>query len=305
MVSISNRTYRGETDLQVMISLLEINRPADWLADYPGRTDLQELLALPEAGASARFWFVRGSEPAGFAMVDPWHNLLFEISPGPESEQITAEVMAWGADWLRTSHLAGEPAVLDTSCRSEDDRRITLLKRFGFERQPGETLHLMRDLSLPLPFPQLPEGFSIRPVAGESESGELVSLHRAAFQTDQMTVEFRLAMMHTPEYDPELDLVVSTADGSLAAYCLCHFSEADNTRTGQMVGYTDPLAIHPAWQGKGLAKALLLAGMHSLKGHGMQYAALNTSRENLAMLKVAEAVGFKIVSTRIWFSKRV
>jgi ribosomal protein S18 acetylase RimI-like enzyme len=305
MVSIYNRSFSGETDLQGMISLLQINRPPGWLADYPGRTDLQELLALPEVIASTRLWFVTGSEPAGFAMVDPWHNLLFEIRPGPENEQITAQVMAWGASRLRVSLSAGEPAVLGASCRSEDDRRIALLKRFGLERQPGETLHLERDLSLSLPFPQLPQGFTIRPAAGESEVGALVSLHRAAFQTDQMTIEYRLAMMRTPEYEPTLDLVVAAPDGSLAAYLMCHFSQEENNRTGQWVGFTDPVAVHPACQGKGLAKALLLVGMHLLKRHGMQRSALSTSRENVAMQKAAEAVGFKIVSTRSWFSKKV
>ena len=45
---------------------------------------------------------------------------------------------------------------------------------------------------------------------GEQEAEALAALHRAAFGTDHMTVEERLAIMRAPGYLPELDLLAAT-----------------------------------------------------------------------------------------------
>jgi mycothiol synthase len=164
-------------------------------------------------------------------------------------------------------------------------------------------VQMARRLDEPLPVPKLPAGFSIRPVEGEHEAKAIVALHRAAFGTDNMTVEERLAIMRTPEYSPALDLLVVTPNGQLAAYCTSSISMEENALTGQKIGHTDPVATHPDFQRLGLARAMLLTGMHLLKRRGMDLAMLGTSSENIGMQKAAEAAGFHIISKKYWFSK--
>ena len=95
----------------------------------------------------------------------------------------------------------------------------------------------------------------------------------------------------------------SPPDGTLAAYCVCWFSEEENALTGRKDGHTDPIATHPAYQRRGLARALILTGLSLLKEKGLETARLGTARENLGMLRTAESVGFRIVSETLWFSK--
>ena len=111
----------------------------------------------------------------------------------------------------------------------------------------------------------------------------------------------RLSMMRTPEYDRELDRVAVAPEGRWVAYGKCHFSPEENRLRKQKVGYTDPVATHPDFQGKGLA--LLLAGFSRLKERGMEFAEVATWGENAGMIKTAESVGYRLYSTSIFFNR--
>ena len=124
-------------------------------------------------------------------------------------------------------------------------------------------------------------------------------MHRAAFGTDYMTTENRLAIMTTSEYDMSLDLVVVAPGGMIAANCICSANKQ------RQIGSTDPIGTHPRYQRMGLARALLVTGLQLLKERGMLSAQLGTSGENIAMQKTAEFVGFTIHYKTIWFSKEV
>jgi ribosomal protein S18 acetylase RimI-like enzyme len=124
-------------------------------------------------------------------------------------------------------------------------------------------------------------------------------MHRAAFGTNYMTTENRLIIMGTSGYDPSLDLVVTAPDGSIAANCICSVDPQEK------IGFTDPVAAHPRFQGIGLVRALLLTGCQLLKERGMSSARLGTSGSNTRMQRTAESVGFKVEYKTIWFKKDV
>lgn len=306
MLTLFNRTYSGEKDLQAMLDLLIAARPPERVTDYPSLVDLQELLATREVQENTRLWLDVHDNLLGYAFVDHYHNLRFEIHPQITGPVIESQMVNWGVECIRRAvREGGEPLTLDASCREDNTRQIEILERNGFVRQGERSLHLTRSLDEPIPTPQIPTGFSLRHVLGEQEVEALVALHRAAFGTEHMTVEERLAMMHVPEYDPQLDLLAVAPDGRLAAYCFCSISEQENRHSGRKEGWTDPVATHPDFQRRGLAKALLLRGLQKLKERGMQMALIGTSGENLAMQKAAQAVGFQVKSTTVWFAKSV
>ncbi len=302
MTTLTSCPYSGLADLQSMLDLLVAVRPAERIAGYPSAVDLRELLALPAVRDNTRLWFNADERLVGFALVDHYNNLCFESDdPG-----IEAEIVDWGVQCIRRAMEAtGEELTLDASCRADDTERLALLERHGFTREPLCSVSMVRSLHEPIPTPQLPAGFGIRHVTGEHEVEALVALHRAAFGTENMTVEERLAMMRTPEYDAELDLVAVAPDGRLAAYCMVSISQEENAQTGRNEGYTDPVATHPDFQRRGLAKALLLAGLRALQQRGIDTACLGTSSDNMAMQRTAQAAGFRVQSTTFWFSKPV
>lgn len=304
MASFTSHPYSGPEDLQTIIRLLCASRPAERITDYPSIVDLQEILARPGVQANTALWQAAGGQFVGFSIVDDSNNLLFDVAPDAAGGGIESQMIAWGVDRLRESK-PGQIGLLtlDASCRDDDRERIALLERHGFERQAVRSLHLIRPLDEPIPTPRLPADLSIRHVAGEHEAEALVALHRAAFGTENLTVQDRLSWMRTPEYDPTLDLVAVTPDGALAAYCMCHISREENARSGRSEGYTDPVATHPAWQLRGLARALLLTGLELLRQRGVETAVLGTSSDNIAMQQTARSVGFRVQMTRLWFAK--
>lgn len=306
MNGIKHRLYSDPADLEAMLDLLVRLRPGERITDFPSPADLREALSLPAVQQNTRLWLDEQGQLRAFAYVDPYHNLRFELDQSAATPQVEAEIVAWGEACLReVVQTGGDPLTLDGSCREDDQARIAFFERHGFERQPERSLHLERRLDEPLPAPELPPGFAIRPVSGDEEAPALVELHRAAFGSAMMTVAERLAMMRGPDYERELDLVVVAPDGRLAAYCFCWISAEENLRSGRKMGYTDPLATHPDFQRRGLAQALLLDGMRKLKARGMETAALGTSSTNLAMQAAAQAVGFRVKAVTLWFAKQV
>lgn len=307
MTTFTSRPYAGAADLQAMIDLLIAVRPAERITDYPGIVDLQEMLGTPAVQANTRLWQDAGGQLVGFAFVDAYNNLLFEVAPQAANGENEPQMIAWGVECIRRAkqEKPGEAITLDASCRDDDTGRITLLERHGFVPQTVRSLHMTRPLNEPIPAPQAPDGFVVCHIAGEHQVAALVALHRAAFGTENLTIEHRLSWMRVPEYEPELDLIAVAPDGTFAAYCMCSISEEENTRTGRNEGYTDPVATHPAFQRRGLARALLLTGLALLKQRGADTAVLGTSSENVAMQQLAASVGFRVQSIKVWFEKRV
>ena len=306
MIDPTGRLYSGARDLQSMCDLLVAARPADRVTEYPSIVDLHEVLALTQVQDNTRLWFDAQDQIVGFAFVDHYSNLCFELDHQAAHPGIELEMVSWGEECVRrAAKESGKSCRLNASCCDSDTERMALLERHGFVRQKGQALRMVRSLNEPIPTPQVPAGFSIRHVTDEHEVEALVALHRAAFGTENMTVQERLAMMGVPEYDPELDLLAVAPDGRFAATCMCSISQEENELTGRNEGYSDPIATHPDFQRRGLARALLLTGFHRLKQRGVDVAGLGTSSENTAMRQTAQSVGFHVQSTVLWFSKPV
>lgn len=303
MHPLTHRLFQGDADLKAMTRLQYRLRPTNWISDYPSVVDLHELLASQESQNTTCLW-LDGGELAAYALVDPYQNLLFEISPAADTPEIQSEVFNWGKTCIRRMAESDPNCLsLDASCRAEDEKRLSFLNRFGFKAEAVRSLRLEHSLNSPIPQPVLPAGFTIRPTLGPEEAQAWVDLHRAAHKTDRMTLDERLAMLAGPTYERELDLVAVAPDGRLAAYCMGVIDPEENELAGRKVGYADPVATHPDFQRRGLARALLLTCLHRLQQRGMQTAAMGTSSENEHMQQTALSAGFQIVSTRVWFSK--
>lgn len=294
MSAFMSRLYADETDLARLIAFLPVARPANRVTDYPGATDLREMLCQPELQARTRLWFDQHDQLLACTLVDAYNNFLFDYLPHANSPELEAAIMQWGMK------CAGLP--LDAVCREDDVERVAWLTRHRFQPQAMSTLSFARSLSEPIPDPQLPAGFFIRSVTGPAELDALVALHRAAFGTDNMTVEERRAMISGPDYRRELDLVAVAPNDQLAGFCVCCIAVEENAATGRSEGYTDPIGVHPDFQRQGLARALLLTGLKLLHECGLAYAALGTSSENVAMQAAARSAGFQLESTKVWFA---
>jgi mycothiol synthase len=304
MSAIASQLYAGEADLTRLIEFLPVARPAEWVGDYPSATDLREMLCQSDLQANTRLWLDQQDQLVAFALVDAFHNLLFDLDPKAASAELDDAIIQWGLACLKREPQAdAEELALDTVCREDDTARMAWLTQYGFQSQALRTLRFVRSLSDPIPDPQLPAGFFIRPVNGNAEVEALVTLHRAAFGTDNMTIEERRAMMSGPDYVPELDLVAVAPNDRLVGFCVCGIHTEENVVTGRSEGYTDPIGVHPDFQKQGLARALISTGLKLLRERGLVYATLGTSSENVAMQAAARSAGFQLQSAKVWFTK--
>lgn len=288
------RSYplQNEFDIQQMRELIE-NLP-----DESTVMDFEEAMFISSVRCRTKLWKENG-KLIGFAFVDDYNNLQFEIATQNRTPQIKKEIVEWGIECMKKrNEETNQRDTLDASFRSENRWQIEMLMMHGFQQNQIRSLHYECDMGKPITEFPLAEGYHLRPVQGESEVGDLVALHRAAFGTENMTVEARIAIMKSPCYEPDLDYVLIAPNGQLAAFCICGFEDKEKG-----IGYTDPIGTHPHYQRQGLGKTILSAGLFALKERGAKKVGLGTSSENIAMRKLAESLGFRVVSERIWFSR--
>ncbi len=287
-------SIRSEIDITAMKQLIQS------LGEQVSVVDFEELILMDSVRAATRLWW-EGDTLAAFAYIDDYNNLYFEYEPSLFNEDLGSAIMAWGVECMqKRNRKMNSSDPLDASCSANDKLHLPLFIKHGFEQTPIRSLRYKRSASLPIPETVLPQGFSIRSIKRD-EVEQAVALHRAAFGSEHMTVERRLAIMDAPDYVPDLDLVVVAPDGGLAAFCICGMEEVD----GKFIGYTDPIGAHPAFRGKGFAKAVTIHAMRELVKRGVVELELGTSSENTPMQRLTEALGFELVSENIWFSKKV
>lgn len=284
-----------DNDIQAMRELRER------LASRSTIVDFDEQILLSSIRATTRIW-EQDRKIVGFAFVDEFNNLWYEAETEYDvSDELETEIVKWGVTCIKSRNPeASRENTLDCTCNADDNHRISVLRKHGFIPEQVRSLQYSRPLNQSISEYPLPSGFSIRCVKGKGEVEQLVALHRAAFRTNNMTMEYRLAMMSTPQYIREMDLVVVTPNDELAAFCVCGFDDPDKT-----IGYTDPIGTHPSYQKIGLGTALVSAGLIALKNAGANAVRLGTSSDNIAVQKLASELGFICVSEKLWFSKSV
>jgi len=97
-------------------------------------------------------------------------------------------------------------------------------------------------------------------------------------------------------YDPALDLAVEAADGQTAGYALLWFDPLTE------VGLVEPMRVEDAYQRRGLARAMLTAGLDRLAKRGAQRLKVGYATDVAGGLYVG--TGFRVTSTTSSFSWR-
>jgi len=224
--------------------------------------------------------------------------LVFCVHPrAPRADLLTA-ILAWGR---RRTQTCGERAPLCVLLRADDRGVSALLERQGFMPEPWSTLQMRRPLTTPISAPQVPDGYTLRPLRDESEIAAVAALHQELFDTSAGVGAERLALMRDPEYLPELDLVVVAPDGTLAAFGLGAISYDDDWCRGGKPGWIELIGTRPVFRQRGLGRALLLTLLQRLKSCGMDTALLGTSSGNAAAQRLFTRLGFHTVERLRWY----
>lgn len=158
--------------------------------------DLPWRLASPaiHEGRDACFWEDANGQVVGYAAWQySWAVLDFLILPGPSQQEVETEIFAWAEGRMHErDEERGKPLPYWVDFRDDDHSRRQLVEAHGFllDEEDRYVLfqHTLGDLP---PVPTLPDGFTLRTLAGEQETAAYSQLHRAAFESTSMTPEWR------------------------------------------------------------------------------------------------------------------
>lgn len=206
---------------------------------------------------------------------EPGHAFL-QIHPGFKTPQLEEEMIATAEENLFAPTKENRRRLwvwLD----GQDQAGQEILKRRGFQRveQAGQQeIQHRRWLDEPLPENQPTAGYTIRALGGGLELLERCYASGLGFHNDDIHYardnrdhpEWYHHIQSAPLYRRDLDLVAVASDGSIASFCTIWFDDVSRTAC------FEPVATVPAHRKHGLAKALMIEGLHRLKRMGCKAA---------------------------------
>ncbi|HYI14429.1 MAG TPA: GNAT family N-acetyltransferase [Thermomicrobiales bacterium] len=259
-------------------------------------TNLRLTLTNPDFDRSDTFLLESDERLEAFALLWQGRYLGMLVHPSLRG-RLEAQAVAWAERQVTISAVQAPLVIL---CRDDDE----LLRGFCEERGYDifdEELRMGRSLLTPLPEFAPPAGIVIRPRRGDAEFDAWLALYTEALGPRPAKLRHWRAMRDDPDYESSLDLVAVTDDGRLAGFCFCSIAGVEAASARVVEGRTEPVAVGRDFQRKGLARALISAGLATLREHGAQSAALTTEVENANAHRLYAALGYRELYRVRWY----
>jgi ribosomal protein S18 acetylase RimI-like enzyme len=306
---LTSRYYESEADLRQMQDLLMAARAAtdDWQYAHVGELMWNFFMVAChlEPRECIRLWHNPEGRLIGFAILGEDPSVDWQLRPEYEWRGIEAEVLAWTA--MRLAELRGaDPqrwcSPLVAGARQDNTARIAFLAQHGF-RYSGEfaEVNMLRSLDDPIPAPVLPPGCEVRAVL--AEPGDITTraaAQRAVWQpwsVGNVSAADYAALMESPGYQRELDVVTVTPDGTIAAYVNGWLDPVNR------IGDLGPVGALPALRRQGLTRAALLECLRRLQAVGMNRVCVSTGETNTPARRLYESVGFSVMNRYLDYVK--
>jgi mycothiol synthase len=298
----SSRPFGDEADLALMRNFLSKAASVSPPQRYPHPGDMLWLLYRDpgyDPRTEVRLWEDSRGELIGFAWLEEPDGVVMQVRPdlrgyGPVEEAM----LGWAAQRLADPG-RNPDGELWTRAVSEDTKLDGLLVRLGLGRDPDHALKMHQRLDTAVPEPDLPEGWTVRPVDGEQELEKRLGIHHAVWPSSRMTPEAYRNLREAAGYMPSLDLVAAGPDSVFGAYCLCWHDPASRT------GLFEPLGTSPAHRRLGLGRGVMIEGLRRLRALGTETALVTAFSENRAAAGLYESVGFRTVGREHLYGKKL
>lgn len=297
-----------------------VRRPSRFAADFDGLIALMTAVAdadgdgievVPddvrleyvddEPGWVRSHWVWEAADGRLAAVSAVWHEVAdprdraygaVDIHPDHRTPDLEDEVARTFRE--STAALAGKPVAARVGAKRSQGWKTGMLRRGGF-RPDRSYVRLRRPLAEATPSPTVPAGYEIRPLLAVDEAAAWCAAFEEAFANNYdpptMSVEERRNYAARPDYLPEGDLVAVTPDGDLAGLT---WALRETDADGESRGWIWYIGVRGAHRGRGLARALLLTSLHTLRGLGLDEALLAVDAGNETnALRLYESTGFE------------
>ena len=185
-----------------------------------------------------------------------------------------------------------------------------LAARSGLTAQ-RELWKMRRELKVPLPDPQVPDGVRIRPFEVGVDEAELLRVNNAAFawhpEQGGWTLDDIAAREAERWFDPAG--VLLAVDEAAPEHVLgFHWTKVHAAGTGEAdadspIGEVYVLGVAPAGRGRRLGPALTLAGLAHLRDRGLGAVVLYVEADNTAAVRVYRDLGFERFSADVSYRR--
>ncbi len=301
------RRFRDEADLQAIDAILTAGRRAANGTYYVHVGDIRWWLyyRLPEKSLwpYLYLWEDEHDRVIGWTLLSLDEG-AFDVFVQPDLVGCLEmeAAFAWSAEQLEGYCRAeGKDKLHKLWNAAGDTVTAGILQRLGFAAS-AEDLYLVRDLRQPVPMPEPPAGYTVRPCRGEAEVAQRARAQYGAFgsRMDFSVYQDRfLRFMHSPVYDPQRDMVVEAPDGRIAAFCIFWLDPIN------AVALFEPVGTHPDFQKLGLGKAVLRAALLRQQQMGMHTAILCTGDDNEPALRLYHSTGFIPQDRLVTYTRRL
>jgi mycothiol synthase len=312
-MAIAERPFRGEADLPAVVELRR-----EIAAVTPGSLPVSEselrekmLGPVPDWKQEYILWEEDGSldgmlevHTSELPDSDPVVYLGARVRPVARERGLGEAMIARGEELAR--QWRGVGAELEISSLRDSTWAVSLIERMGFV--PARVFERM---AMELSAPVLPEpaasGYYVRPLAGVDEVDAWNAVYNVAFRDHYdfhaITRQQRLRYMEQPSHVPEFDLVAAALDGSMAAFCWIIRRDEDD---GGVTWVVDLVGTHPEHRRRGLAGALISAGLAGIQERGGRRVLLEVdSNSPTGANRLYERLGFRVETAMIDFRKRL
>lgn len=227
---------------------------------------------------------------AAWVLAGPRHRSFdAQVRPDMRGGKFEREVLEYADDRtaeLMRLHGVGGDRILGDAFRC-DTTRIALLEELGWEPDGEPPYVVNRARIAELADPSIPNGYSIRPVAGVEEAAAVAEVHAAAFPGAGWTTELYRQVMESPGYDSRRELVAEASNGVLAAFAVTWHDDLNRT------GLLEAVGTHPGHRQRGLGRAVVTFAAHHMEGAGMEWATVANFASNKASEALYRSAGFE------------
>ncbi len=139
---------------------------------------------------------------------------------------------------------------------------------------------------------RVPLGFVTRPFRPGIDDDEWLAVNARAFASHPEQGEWTHAVLNERLAESWFDaagFLLHEIDGRIAGYC---FTKVH--RTNPPVGEIYVIGVDPAHHGKGLGRALTVAGFAHLSASGLRHGMLYVAGDNLAAIGLYESLGMRV-----------
>lgn len=286
-MAIHERRASGPDYLALATELLQPARLADAEAGVWEAADLQWWWRTPRRSDAIDqlFWIDDDGPVAGVVLTD-WGR-AWGCDPIVVPDVSTVPLPTVWARAVAAIDALGLEAV-EVLAREDDFELLGLLAGAGFVAEHDRSGITWMDAQDRPDVTALPEGFALVDRARETTAPHPVRRRSGE------GVEARLRQCSL--YDPTLDLAVEAADGRAAGYALFWFNPVTE------VGMVEPMRVEDAYQRRGLARAMLTAGLDRLAKRGARRLKVGYATDAARALYVG--AGFQVTSTTRSYSWR-